>query len=155
MWCSSSHLNHRFRPGRLTRICAGQVFSTACQRESRQTAALHAIRSGFILSTWPAQHHLLFNCSCCQKRMPASFADANARRVDRFTQSTHGSSGLRRGPAIRLSIAFWIDFKSRFSFCVRSHDSLHQRAVCITQESNIRNLLRRLPSLLRSRGKKE
>ena len=71
---SSSQRNHRLLRGLLTRMIAGQESSTACHSESRHTTALHASRSGVILTTWPAQHHLLFGSASCQRHMPDSRA---------------------------------------------------------------------------------
>ena len=79
---------------------SGIRYSTACHCESRHSTALRAMRIASIRNTWPAQFHLF------HKRTPCSLAAHTALRVDLLIQSTHGSSGLRRGPAIRLSIAF-------------------------------------------------
>ena len=101
---SSSQRNHRVLCGLLNRKFAGMSFSVACHLESLQMAERWARRSPFIRMTCPAQHHLLRRCVSAQNLMPAFFAESRAALVDRWIQSTQSSSGLLRGPAMRLSI---------------------------------------------------
>ena len=112
---SSSHRNQRVLPGLRMRKEAGNSCSDACQSESLHPAALDASRSLSILTTCLAQHHLRFRCSSCQKRMPDSLAVLKTLRVERLIQSSQSSSGRRRAPAKRRSIAFCVDCNNRFS----------------------------------------
>ena len=149
---SSSHLNQRVRPG--LRSCSEDgnvIFSSSCHCESLHSVVRYASLSGSIRITWPAQHHLLRRCAGIQYLMPASLACLRAMRVERLSQSTHSSFGALLGPAIRLSIWFWVDLNNRFSACVMSHDSLHQSKVCETLASNSFNRLSTLPSELTER----
>ena len=79
--------------------------------------------------------HVLPNTTCSGNGLPAKngyrhfFATALAMRVALLIQSIQGSSGLRCGPAMRLSIWFCVEVSKRFSLAVGNQDSLHHKAV--------------------------
>ena len=123
---SSSHLNHLVRTGLLMRRLAGMSrTSHACHCESLHVVVRRAKRSSFIRSTCPAQLHLLRRCVSTQNLTLALRASCRAARVDLRIQSTHCSSGLRPGPAIRLNILCCVLCSRRFSVLVNSQDSQH------------------------------
>ena len=126
--------------------------SKANHSESLHISALCARRSLAIRMVCPAHCHLRLMCHSTHMRTPALSARLRAMRVDRRIQSTQGSSGRRWLPAIFLSIVFWVLRKSRFSFSVSSHDSLHHSSVCPTHASKRRSFLDSSPPFNCRRG---
>jgi len=129
----SSHFIHRRLDGRngLQELS----FATSCQLESLHAVTRHTQVDAGLLATCPAHNHLQRLCAETQSRTLCRLEARTAECVARLNQANHSSSGPRRVPTMRLSMACRVEDRRLSSSTRGVHDCAHHNIQLLTVAS--------------------